>query len=219
MLRPAAPGLALLLTMASAHAATFYYETDSATPAAPGTILSGGTGTGGGLCVPGTSPCPSITYGTVGTLANGLITGMALSAGPGNYLLSVGISGGLSLQSAGSIWDVTLVNGSTGVSLGTTSVVGQDGLGGGLISATEYGDGTFTIGVTDLLEQYEGQPDALPGALGFPADNSSLTSTPVSSPSSLFTLTFSVTPAPEPDSVGIFAGGLAALGALLRRRG
>jgi len=215
MIRPAAPGLALLFGMASAHATTFYYETDSATPAAPGTISSGGTGTGGGLCVPGTSPCPTFTGGTDGTLTNGLITGTALSPGPGDYLLSVGINA-LGGTSVGSIWDVTLVNGNAGVSLGTTSVVAQNGLGSGLISATEYGDGTFTIGVTDLLEQYEGQRDTLPGALGVPADNS--TASTVNSPSSLFTLTFDVTPAPEPESIGIFAGALAALGALMRRR-
>ena len=219
MFRTLVAGLALACGVGPANAALLYYETNSTTTAAPGTIASGGSGGNfGGLCVPGSANCPQFT-GTKGLLTGGLIQLTATGgSGLGNYLLSISLSGA-NTTADGSIWDVTLVNTvlNTGTSLGITTIVNQTTMGSGTIPATVIsGNGTFTIGITDLLEQYVGQRDTLPGYLGNSLDNS-LTGT-VTQTFSQFSLSYTLTPDPEPASIAILASGLAVLGALRRRR-
>ena len=219
MFRTLVAGLALACGVGPANAALLYYETNSTTTAAPGTIASGGSGGNfGGLCVPGSANCPQFT-GTKGMLTGGLIQLTATGgSGLGNYLLSISLSGA-NATADGSIWDVTLVNTvlNTGTSLGITTIVNQTTMGSGTIPATVIsGNGTFTIGITDLLEQYVGQRDTLPGYLGNSLDNS-LTGT-VTQTFSQFSLSYTLTPDPEPASIAILASGLAVLGALRRRR-
>jgi len=219
MFRTLVAGLALACGAGPANAALVYYETNATTTAAPGTIASGGSGGNfGGLCVPGSANCPQFT-GTKGLLTGGLIQLTATGgSGLGNYLLSISLSGA-NATADGSIWDVTLVNTvlNTGTSLGITTIVNQTTMGSGTIPATVIsGNGTFTIGITDLLEQYVGQRDTLPGYLGNSLDNS-LTGT-VTQTFSQFSLSYTLTPDPEPASIAILASGLAVLGALRRRR-
>jgi hypothetical protein len=219
MFRTLVAGLALACGAGPANAALVYYETNATTAAAPGTIASGGSGGNfGGLCVPGSANCPQFT-GTKGMLTGGLIQLTATGgSGLGNYLLSISLSGA-NATADGSIWDVTLVNTvlNTGTSLGITTIVNQTTMGSGTIPATVIsGNGTFTIGITDLLEQYVGQRDTLPGYLGNSLDNS-LTGT-VTQTFSQFSLSYTLTPDPEPASIAILASGLAVLGALRRRR-
>jgi len=219
MFRTLVAGLALACGAGPANAALVYYETNATTTAAPGTIASGGSGGNfGGLCVPGSANCPQFT-GTKGMLTGGLIQLTATGgSGLGNYLLSISLSGA-NATADGSIWDVTLVNTvlNTGTSLGITTIVNQTTMGSGTIPATVIsGNGTFTIGITDLLEQYVGQRDTLPGYLGNSLDNS-LTGT-VTQTFSQFSLSYTLTPDPEPASIAILASGLAVLGALRRRR-
>jgi hypothetical protein len=219
MFRTLVAGLALACGAGPANAALVYYETNATTTAAPGTIASGGSGGNfGGLCVPGSANCPQFT-GTKGLLTGGLIQLTATGgSGLGNYLLSISLSGA-NATADGSIWDVTLVNTvlNTGTSLGITTIVNQTTMGSGTIPATVIsGNGTCTIGITDLLEQYVGQRDTLPGYLGNSLDNS-LTGT-VTQTFSQFSLSYTLTPDPEPASIAILASGLGVLGALRRRR-
>jgi hypothetical protein len=201
---------------------TIYYSTSSATPEAPGTISSGGFNEDGGLCAPGTVTsgviCAAQGGDTAGTLTNGLISLSAPTLGIGNYNLSLTISG-LNAASAGSIWDLTLVSGGVGTSLGTTTIVTQATSNpSGTIATTVSGNGTFLFGVTDLLEQYVGNLDTLPGFLGNSADNS--TTGTVTIKSAPFSLTYTITPAPEPASFAILFGGFVTLGAVRwRQRG
>lgn len=220
----AAAGIALVLSATSAYA-TVYYATDAATAEAPGTIASGGSGTfptGGGLCVPGSMlngvTCPSVGGSTAGALTSGLFS--VSVTGTGYYTLELTF-GGLA-GSAGSIWDLTLVNGSSGTNLGTTTVVGLSTTGGGTVQTTVAGNATYTFGITDLLEQYEGKPDTLPGYLNGDGSGDSLNSlTNVSTTGADFTLTYTLTataaPVPEPTSIALFGCGVAALGAFRRR--
>ena len=219
MFRTLVAGLALACGAGPANAALVYYETNATTAAAPGPSASGGSGGNfGGLCVPGSANCPQFA-GTKGLLTGGLIQLTATGgSGLGNYLLSISLSGA-NATADGSIWDVTLVNTvlNTGTSLGITTIVNQTTMGSGTIPATVIsGNGTFTIGITDLLEQYVGQRDTLPGYLGNSLDNS-LTGT-VTQTFSQFSLSYTLTPDPEPASIAILASGLAVLGALRRRR-
>jgi hypothetical protein len=219
--------VALVLSVTSASAVSVYYATDAATAEALGTIASGGTGTfptGGGLCVPGTTvsgvTCPVIGGSTAGTLSNGLFSVTVPASG--YYILALDITG--LTGSAGSIWDVTLVNGSSGTSIGTTAVVGISTNGSGIVQTTVAGGGaTYTFGITDLLEQYEGKPDTLPGYLNGDGSSDPLNSvTNVSFTGAPFTLTETLTatsaPVPEPASIALLGCGISALGAVRRRR-
>jgi hypothetical protein len=60
------------------------------------------------------------------------------------------------------------------------------------MTETLTGNGTFDIGITELAS--------------------------VSSPYQIFSLTYSISSVPEPAAVGLFAGGIAALGMVRRRR-
>ena len=198
---------------ASSASATLYYATSNTTSAAPGTIPSGAVNPqGGGLCILNNPGCIS---GAAAPLTNGLITATATpSVGFGNYSLAVTLAGN-GTASFGSIWDVTLVNGNTGTNLGYTKIVGLGTEGSGTVKALVSGTGSFTIGVTNLLEQYYNQTDTLPGFLsGNSADPRN--GGTVANATSGFTVTYSLTPASEPASLGLFGGGLAAVGALRR---
>jgi hypothetical protein len=217
---------ALGLVASSAAAApfafltTYNYETSASILAAAGSIHTTGTGTGGGLCAIGSGGCNSLITGplTGGTSSAGSI---ALPTTPGvagdNYLLTITLSY-VTGDPVGDIWDVTL----NGANVGTTSVVGiVNGAGhsSGTLHANVHGGSTNTISVTDLLEQYLGQTDNLPGVLGVTADNGGTVTASGTYNQSLFTLRVSATPNPEPASIGLFVGGLAALGVIRRRRG
>jgi hypothetical protein len=193
------------------------YATDYTTPAAPGAVASGGNNTGGGLCTPGTTNCVPTGLGVSTPNSNGLISISGLTTGIGNYTISVTLNNGdTSLSSKGSVWDVTVVSSGVGTALGNgiTTIVPITSYGGGTVSGVVSGNGTFTIGITDLTEQYYSATDNLPTALGASTgDGGTLGFT-----YSEFALSYSVTPAPEPASLSLLAGGIAALGTLRRRR-
>jgi len=213
----AVAGVALALSVATANATAIIYATDAATLEAPGTIASGGTGDGGGLCTLDVSSCPNPTLNgnqAAGTLTNGLIVFSASTSGIADYRINIGITG---LTADGSVWDVTLVNttNNTGYSLGLTSIVNTSTNGSGSLSVIVSGNGTFAIGITDLLEQYAtGATDKIPGLGGGPYTVSGSYNA-----NSEFSLTASATNVPEPASMALFVGSLSVLGALRRRRG
>jgi hypothetical protein len=212
----AAMAFALALGATNAHAGLVYYETNAATSAAAGTLASGGTGTGGGLCNIGATGCPSVGLGkTIGPLTGGLIqVTPTQNAGLADYQLTFSISG-IGPQSFGSIWDITVVSGSMVQSLGTTNIVTSAVLGGGPVTAVIAGNGTFLIGITDLIEQYTlGASDTLPGVFGL----TNYTAGVVPNTFSTFTMTMSDVYVPEPASITLLIGGIAALGGVRRRR-
>jgi hypothetical protein len=216
-IRAIAAGMMLAFSAASAHATVLLYATDYTSPEAPGTIASGGNNTGGGLCTPGTTNCVATGIGVSSPNGNGLISISGSTTGIGNYTISVILNNGdISLSSKGSVWDVTVVSGGVGTALGNgiTTIVPIGTYGGGTVSGVVSGNGVFTIGITDLTEQYYGQTDNLPTALGASSgDGGTLGFT-----YSEFALSYTVTPAPEPASLSLFAGGIVALGTLRRRR-
>ena len=157
--------------------------------------------------------------GNAAGLTNGLFSVLVTRAGYYKLALTIG---GLS-GSAGSIWDVTLVNGGSGTNIGTTNVVGLGTNGNGMVTTTVAGNATYTFGITDLLEQYEGKPDTLPGYLNGDGSADPLNSaTDVSITGADFTLTYTLTatsaPVPEPASIALLGCGITTLGTLRRRR-
>lgn len=209
-------GAGLLLDVATAHAAV-YYETTAATPADPGSLTTTGGGTGGGLCY---SSCPSIGLGNTfgGLNAQHLITVTSPTSGLGNYLISVSISPSSSGSNAGSIWDLSVVSNGIAFNVAESSAIkpGTQPTGSILLSGIVIGTGTFSIGITDLTEQYDGVQDTLPGLLGSPGNNGVFGSS-YSNTYSQFQLAESATLAPEPASISLFLGGIAGLGMLRRR--
>lgn len=211
-------GVGLVLSVATAHA-TVYYATGISAASAPGTIASGGNDLAvGGICIFGSSNC--ISSGTEGayTAVNGQNLIQVTSGGNyglGDYFLKVTIIGQGS-AARGSIWDVTVTDGTTGTSLGTTGIVNSSGVGGGVVSGIVTGNGNFDIGITDLFEQYQGIQDTLPGFLSVSGVNDPANTT-VSSPFAGFSFSYTLTAVPEPASAMLFVGGLAALRALRRR--
>jgi hypothetical protein len=207
--------LALGATSALAGPTTLY-ATDYTSPAAPGSIASGGNNTGGGLCTPGTTNCVGNGLSVSAPNSNGLIQVSGATTGIGNYTISVSLSAFSSLTTDGSIWDIVVVSNGVGTPLGTglTTIVPIGTFGGGTVTGVVTGNGIFTIGITDLTEQYYNETDNLPGVLGIPADNGGTLGYTYSE----FGLNYTVTPAPEPASLSLFAGGIVALGALRRRR-
>ena len=212
-----------------------YYETCAAKNQTLGTIASGGTSattpTGGGLCVtgdsgfvsPGSPALYTLGASTVGTSNNNLISFTTGIVPIANYRMTFILSG--FAGTAGSIWDLTLinggVNGTSATSIGTTTAVGAGTLGGGTVSLAlnNFTGGTVWIGITNLYAQYNGQADTLPGwaLLTNPiAANSSATT--ATNTNTIFILNESLASAPEPASATLFIGGIAALGALRRRR-
>ena len=229
-----AAGAALTLSVGTAHAAVFYYETCAQKHQALGTIASGGTSlttpTGGGLCVTGESgfaPLNGALYAlgpsSVGVSGNNLISFTTGTLPIANYRFNFTFS---PLNRAnGAIWDVTLINGgvsgTSATSLGTTNAVAAGTPGGGSVTTVVNGftGGTIWIGITNLVDQYNGQADTLPawGQLTNPMPANS-SGTILNQTNTEFTLTESVSFAPEPASVTLFIGGIGALGALRRRK-
>jgi PEP-CTERM motif len=199
MIRAVAAGAVLAMGVASSAWAVpslGYYETSSGSPAAPGA-----TGTTGGLCSYSTSPsdCTSLpnanlTAGPLsGTSPNYYIALTSPFNTTGVYSLAISIAGH-GTTAEGANWTVSLINptNDTGVSLFTTPGVSSTTVGGGSMTETLTGNGTFDIGITELA-----------------------TST---SPYQIFSLTYSITAAPEPATFGLLAAGIAALGMVRRRR-
>jgi hypothetical protein len=231
MIRTIAAGMALALSMGTAHATAislslsnpsqYYYETDSTTSEASGTVASGGTNSDGGLCTPGSSGCPSIGLGA-GSLTSGSIV-LTTPNVAGSLLLQISIAPNPQSTLDGDIYDVTL----NGTNLGTTSIVALSGpsaaQSSGTFSVLVHGNTSYTVGITDLLEQYvdtnNNEIDDLPGTLNSldtGLDGGTVTS---AYDSSKFVFTASLsTYAPEPASITLFASGIVALGAWRRRR-
>lgn len=234
-IRTIAVGMALALPATAAHAVTIYYETCAAKNQTLGTIASGGTSTttptGGGLCVtgdPGFTPFSSpglyaLGASTVGASNNNLISFTTGIVPIANYNMNFSFNG--LVRAGGAIWDVTLinggVNGTSATSIGTTNAVGAGTSGGGTVSLAlnNFTGGTVWIGITNLYAQYNGQADTLPGwallTTPVPANSSATTA---SNTNTIFILNEALVSAPEPASATLFTGGIAALGALRRRR-
>ncbi len=123
---------------------------------------------------------------------------------------------------AGGIYELVL----NGSSLGTTSIVGLDpaknGAGDGSFSSYDFvwpglmaGGTNITLGVTNLLQQYIGHTDNLPGLLGDASLNGG--SVDGSFGTERLSIAVTATPMPEPTTV-VLLGSFALLGAAARRR-
>jgi hypothetical protein len=88
--------------------------------------------------------------------------------------------------------------------------IGLSNEGTGQLDAHITVGGSYTLGITDLLEQYFGMADELPGLLGYPSLNGGT----VNNADSQFFLTLSITATPEPASLALLGGGVAFLGML-----
>ena len=219
----------------------YIFETSSATPAAPGTTVtppSGGLGNVGGLCEPGTTGCPAVVphfADEVGPLTGGFIEVTTPSLPfVSQFALTFAVSDdgngatatGYPPKTVGDIFQITL----NGHSLGVTSVTGVTS---STYSTGEFtvivGPGTYTIGITDLLEPYaKGLTDTLPGVLcsgGFADGDPACTSPPNGGTVAAGTFGTNIldfeasffVPVPEPASFGLLGCGLIALAGLRRR--
>lgn len=225
----------LVLSAAPAHATltlgatgiAYVYETSAQVTGAIRPVGTLGNAFGG-LCnslnTAGGTNCTSVGVlaGFPGTVSGGVISMKTPTANGTNYMLTLQITGYTStpFSASGDIWDVV----ANGVNEGTTTPVGAltTGAGAGM-SLTFFVRDSLTplaVTVTDLTEQYVGIRDTLPGDLN--SANASLNSAPGTTLSGhaadVFTLKATITGAPEPASLSLFAGGIAALGALRRRR-
>jgi hypothetical protein len=253
MIRTILAAAALTLTAAAAHATAidlsddpdvqlnYLYQTSYETPAAPGTLTpSGPLGAVGGLCAPtgsSSGPCPTLggltpfagplSGGT--TSASGLISLVTPGSAGDNFLLEIDLAYNPQAVSLnGQVWEAVL-NGTSLGTTATTSIVGDSGGPGyGSFYAIVTGATTYTLGITDLEQQYVGYNDTLPTVLG-DTDSSDIGLCPTSDlllngcvtsdfDASLVSVTFDTTPDPEPASIGLFGGGVAVLGAIRRRR-
>ena len=249
MFRATLAGAMLALSASTALAANisfgtpYFYETTSATAAASGTSVTppvGGPGNVGGLCAPGVGGCPTISGS--GPLTGGLITFNTPSLVPGtNYLLEIVVSDdntglhatGFPANTPGDIFQV-LLNGS---SLGFTSITGVTDHSNGSFSTGTFqtviasGPGSYTIGLTDLLQPYaDGLTDNLPGVLcgllpngtdgcsPSPVNGGTVTAAGYGSNIVDFEAFITPTPTPEPASIILLGSGLMALSALRRTR-
>ncbi|MEJ0020223.1 MAG: PEP-CTERM sorting domain-containing protein [Acetobacteraceae bacterium] len=223
MIRPILIGGLLALTASPALAAPFQFgqefifETSSSVASAPGTTASHlPVASVGGLCTPGSTGC-SISINPMATvpLTAGLLSFTTpLTTAGLFYMLSIQVT---DLVAVGDIYEV-VVNGG---SVGTTSVVGLSSASNsagtltGMVPA-----GTVTVGLTDLLQQYVGQTNNLPGLLGMPGPNGgTVGSAPTQFRSSTLAMTITATQVvPEPTTLAVLGSGLALLGGLLRTR-
>jgi hypothetical protein len=211
--------MALLLGASSASAAALFYGTGAGTLAPAGTISSGGGGHGGGLCALGTNGCGA-NHASPGTLTGGQIT-VGSNTGIGNYPIQFVFSG---FNALGAIWDVINTTNNLDTSIGTSTIVGFNTNGSGTLNTVVSGNGLFTFDIVDLLNQYaSGVEDTLPGVLNGdglsdPLDSGVSTLSALQVGSSVFSLSITIGPVPEPTSVSLFVGGIAVLGAVRCRR-
>jgi hypothetical protein len=110
---------------------------------------------------------------------------------------------------------------SLGMCLGDTSSICPNGLDAGLSAGAFPVDAspgsTYTVGITDLLEQYIGGADTLPGQLGQPGlDGGTGLNATVSGAydNTILQFSVSITPAPEPASLALLGGAATLLGAM-----
>ncbi len=102
----------------------------------------------------------------------------------------------------------------------TTEVVPFGTYGTGLLDGDITAAGNYTLAISDLLATFAGALDTLPGELGYPGLNSSSPPDVASPQIGLFSLTVTLTPAPEPASLVLLGVAASLLGAVrLRRRG
>lgn len=216
----AAAAMALMFDASSASAAFLFYGTGSGTVAPAGTISSGGSGHGGGLCTLGSSGCGA-AHASPGALTGGQIT-VGSNTGVGNYPIQFTFLG---FNAPGAIWDVINTTNNLDLSIGTSTIVGFSTNGSGTLNAVVSGNGSFSFDIVDLLNQYaSGVEDTLPGVLNGdglsdPLDSGVSTLSTLQVSSSVFSLSIVIGPVPEPTSLGLFVGGIAVLGVVRRHRG
>lgn len=219
-----------------ASPAAYDFVTSDSSPAAYGTTaaLLGNRGAVGGLCTPGTTGCPNLLSGvgspdspTVDPVPNPNSSGpLAIAIDiPYNsafteYALSLIVTddvGALFSNSnsptSGNVYQL-LISGTDmpTTDIGTTSVVSLNALipSSGVMNVILPSSGLYYLGMTDLLESYVGSNDGLTGPDSGSVDSATWANDIVS-------VTFTLTPAPEPASFVLMASALLALGAVRSR--
>lgn len=209
---------------------TYYYDTSYNQAAAAGTPSSYLTQSAvGGISYNLSNDYQTLDPGTGNTgQSGGAITLKIPSIVGAEYLLTITVATDISNNGyTGDILDVAV----GGTNLGTTNVVclghnskcTASGLTSLSTSASSLTISTYvapgstpTIAITDLLEQYVGKTDSLPGQLGNSALNGgSVTSTYQSQQLSLYV---DLQQVPEPATLPLLVGGLTLLASLRRRR-